>query len=181
MCDLYSKGEVCKVIIIGVNLVVLKLVDCVEKYFLLMIKLMGFFDDCELNCQLVGIFMLLYGKMLDVVVYVCENNINMVYISMLILVQLCVLQMIDELQDIMVLIYFIFDIYIFNLIQVCFDYVGGMVVMVICEMFFIGINNIVKCISDLVLVLGILFMLLLVMMVIVLCVKLILFGFIIFK
>jgi putative colanic acid biosynthesis UDP-glucose lipid carrier transferase len=86
--------------------------------------------------------------MSDVAAYVRQNNINMVYISMPISAQPRVLQMIDELQDTTASIYFIPDIYIFNLIQARFDYVGGMAVMAICETPFTGTNNLVKRLSD---------------------------------
>jgi putative colanic acid biosynthesis UDP-glucose lipid carrier transferase len=142
---------------------------------------MGFFDDRELNRQPPGTYTPLHGKMSDVAAYVRENNINMVYISMPISAQPRVLQMIDELQDTTASIYFIPDIYIFNLIQARFDYVGGMAVMAICETPFTGTNNIVKRVSDLVLASGILLMLLPVMMVIAICVKLTSPGPIIFK
>ena len=181
MRDLHSKGEVRKAIIIGVNPAALKLADRMEKYPSLMIKLMGFFDDRELNRQPPGTYTPLHGKMTDVAAYVRENNINMVYISMPISAQPRVLQMIDELQDTTASIYFIPDIYIFNLIQARFDYVGGMAVMAICETPFTGTNNLVKRLSDLILASGILLMLLPFMVVIALCVKLTSPGPVIFK
>ncbi|MET3430783.1 putative colanic acid biosynthesis UDP-glucose lipid carrier transferase [Herbaspirillum seropedicae] len=171
MRDLHTKGEVSKAIIIGVNPAALKLAERMDNYPALMIKLMGFFDDREIGRQPQGTFTPLMGKMSDVAAYVRKHNINMVYISMPISAQPRVLQMIDELQDTTASIYFVPDIYIFNLIQARFDYVGGMAVMAICETPFTGMNNFVKRVSDILLATVILLMLLPVLVVIAICVK----------
>ncbi|WP_079215298.1 undecaprenyl-phosphate glucose phosphotransferase [Herbaspirillum robiniae] len=181
MRDLHTKGEVSKAIIIGVNPAALKLAERMENYPALMVRLMGFFDDREINRQPQGSFTPLMGKMSDVAAYVRKHNINMVYISMPISAQPRVLQMIDELQDTTASIYFVPDIYIFNLIQARFDYVGGMAVMAICETPFTGMNNFVKRVSDVVLASIILLMLLPVLMVIAICVKVTSPGPVIFK
>ncbi|MBP0596903.1 undecaprenyl-phosphate glucose phosphotransferase [Herbaspirillum sp. LeCh32-8] len=181
MRDLHTKGEVSKAIIIGVNPAALKMAERMENYPALMIKLMGFFDDREINRQPQGTFTPLMGKMSDVAAYVRKHNINMVYISMPISAQPRVLQMIDELQDTTASIYFVPDIYIFNLIQARFDYVGGMAVMAICETPFTGMNNFIKRVSDIILASIILLMLLPVLMVVSICVKATSPGPIIFK
>ncbi|MBV8623012.1 MAG: undecaprenyl-phosphate glucose phosphotransferase [Herbaspirillum sp.] len=171
MRDLHVKGEVSKAIIIGVNPAALKLAERMENYPALMVRLMGFFDDREIGRQPQGTFTPLMGKMADVAAYVRKHNINMVYISMPISAQPRVLQMIDELQDTTASIYFVPDIYVFNLIQARFDYVGGMAVMAICETPFTGMNNFIKRVSDVLLATVILLMLLPVLMVIAICVK----------
>nr|WP_233170755.1 undecaprenyl-phosphate glucose phosphotransferase [Herbaspirillum sp. ASV7] len=171
MRDLHVKGEVSKAIIIGVNPAALKLAERMENYPALMVRLMGFFDDREIGRQPQGTFTPLMGKMADVAAYVRKHNINMVYISMPISAQPRVLQMIDELQDTTASIYFVPDIYVFNLIQARFDYVGGMAVMAICETPFTGMNNFIKRVSDVLLATIILLMLLPVLMVIAICVK----------
>ncbi|WP_408155505.1 undecaprenyl-phosphate glucose phosphotransferase [Herbaspirillum lusitanum] len=171
MKDLRTKGEVHKAIIIGVNPTALKLAERMVDYPALMINLLGFFDDRDVGRQPPGTYTPLLGKMSDVAAYVREHGINMVYISMPISAQPRVLQVIDELQDTTASIYFIPDIYIFNLIQARFDYVGGMAVMAICETPFTGMNNFVKRASDIVLASIIQLMLLPVMLVIAICVK----------
>lgn len=181
MRDLHTKGEVSKAIIIGVNPAALKLAERMDNYPALMVKLMGFFDDREIGRQPQGTFTPLMGKMSDVAAYVRKHNINMVYISMPISAQPRVLQMIDELQDTTASIYFVPDIYIFNLIQARFDYVGGMAVMAICETPFTGMNNFIKRVSDIVLATVILLMLLPVLVVIAICVKATSSGPVIFK
>ena len=171
MHDLRTKGDVHKAIIVGVNPTALKLADRLTDYPALMINLVGFFDDREVTRQPKGTFTPLLGSMTDVPAYVREQGINRVYISMPISAQPRVLQLIDELQDSTASVYFIPDIYIFNLIQARFDYVGGMAVMAICETPFTGMNNFVKRVSDIVLASIIQLLLLPVMLVIAICVK----------
>jgi putative colanic acid biosynthesis UDP-glucose lipid carrier transferase len=171
MHDLRTKGDIHKAIIVGVNPTALKLADRLTDYPALMINLVGFFDDREVTRQPKGTFTPLLGSMSDVPAYVREQGINRVYISMPISAQPRVLQLIDELQDSTASVYFIPDIYIFNLIQARFDYVGGMAVMAICETPFTGMNNFVKRVSDIVLASIIQLLLLPVMLVIAICVK----------
>jgi putative colanic acid biosynthesis UDP-glucose lipid carrier transferase len=51
------------------------------------------------------------------------------------------MELLDGLQDTTASVYFIPDIYIFNLIRARFDYIGGVAVMAICETPFIGFNK----------------------------------------
>ncbi|WP_050466428.1 undecaprenyl-phosphate glucose phosphotransferase [Herbaspirillum chlorophenolicum] len=171
MRDMRTKGDIEKAIIIGVNPASLKLAERLADYPALMLNLMGYFDDRAVGRQPEGTYTPLLGKMSDVAAYVREHGINRVYISMPISAQPRVLQVIDELQDTTASVYFIPDIYIFNLIQARFDYVGGMAVMGICETPFTGINKFVKRASDIVLASIIQLMLLPVMLVIAICVK----------
>ena len=171
MNDLRTKGDIHKAIIIGVNPTALKLAERLNDYPTLMVNLVGFFDDRAVSRQPEGTYTPLLGSMSDVAAYVREHGINSVYISMPISAQPRVRQVIDELQDSTASIYFIPDIYIFNLIQARFDYVGGMAVMAICETPFTGMNNFIKRASDIVLASVIQLMLLPVMLVIAICVK----------
>jgi putative colanic acid biosysnthesis UDP-glucose lipid carrier transferase len=80
-----------------------------------------------------------------------KNNINIIYISQPISAQPRIRQLLDDLQDTTASIYFLPDIYIFDLIQARFDNVGGMPVVAICESPFTGINSLIKRGSDIVL------------------------------
>jgi putative colanic acid biosysnthesis UDP-glucose lipid carrier transferase len=91
------------------------------------------------------------GKMSDIANYVRKNNINIIYISQPISAQPRIRQLLDDLQDTTASIYFLPDIYIFDLIQARFDNVGGMPVVAICESPFTGINSLIKRGSDIVL------------------------------
>jgi len=79
--------------------------------------------------------------------------------------------LLDELQDTTASVYFLPDIYVFDLMQARFDNVGGMPVIAICETPFTGFNSMVKRASDIVLGLLIQIMLLPIMLVIAITVK----------
>lgn len=81
----------------------------------------------------------------------------------------------------MVNIYIVFDFFIFNLLYLCWYMIGDVNVFSIFDIFFNGLFNWVKCFEDLVLSSLILFLISLVLLVVVIGVKLSLFGFIIFK
>jgi putative colanic acid biosynthesis UDP-glucose lipid carrier transferase len=75
----------------------------------------------------------------------------MIFISQPISAQPRIRKLIDELQDTTASVYFLPDIYIFDLMQARFDNVGGMPVIAICETPFMGLNSTVKRASDIVL------------------------------
>jgi putative colanic acid biosynthesis UDP-glucose lipid carrier transferase len=79
--------------------------------------------------------------------------------------------MLDELEDTTASVYFLPDIYVFDLMQARFDNVAGMPVIAIRETPFTGVNSMVKRISDIVLASLILVMLLPIMAVIAAAVK----------
>ncbi|WP_295995257.1 undecaprenyl-phosphate glucose phosphotransferase, partial [Rugamonas sp.] len=81
-------------------------------------------------------------------------------------------KLLDELQDTTASVYFLPDIYVFDLMQARFDNVGGMPVIAICESPFTGFNSMVKRASDIVLGLLIQIMLMPLMLLIALAVKL---------
>jgi putative colanic acid biosynthesis UDP-glucose lipid carrier transferase len=83
--------------------------------------------------------------------YVRENNIKMIFISQPISAQPRIRKLLDDLQDTTASVYFLPDIYVFDLMQARFDNVGGMPVIAICETPFTGFNSLVKRASDIVL------------------------------
>jgi putative colanic acid biosynthesis UDP-glucose lipid carrier transferase len=91
------------------------------------------------------------GKMADIARFVRENQIKMIFISQPISAQPRIRKLIDELQDTTASVYFLPDIYVFDLMQARFDNVGGMPVIAICETPFTGLNSMVKRTSDIIL------------------------------
>jgi putative colanic acid biosynthesis UDP-glucose lipid carrier transferase len=110
--------------------------------------------------------------MADLPAYARKHNISTIFISQPISAQPRIRKLLDDLQDTTASIYFLPDIYVFDLIQARFDNVAGVPVVAICETPFTGINSAVKRISDVVLASIILLMLLPVMLVIAIAIKL---------
>jgi putative colanic acid biosynthesis UDP-glucose lipid carrier transferase len=166
-----KNGEVRKAIVIGVNSTSVRLANRITESPSLLMEVVGFFDDRDASRQPPGPQISLLGRMSDVLNYVREHNVNTIYISMPISAQPRIVQLLDELKDTTVSVYFIPDIYVFDLIQARVDYVGGMAVMAICETPFTGVNEIVKRGSDIVLAAIIQILLLPIMLCIAICVK----------
>jgi putative colanic acid biosynthesis UDP-glucose lipid carrier transferase len=101
-----------------------------------------------------------------------EHGTKMIFISQPISAQPRIRKLIDELQDTTASVYFLPDVYIFDLMQARFDNVGGMPVIAICETPFMGLNSMVKRASDIVLGLAILLLCMPLMVAVALAVRL---------
>lgn len=169
------------VLIIGANDLGMKFADVIERNPNLFMKLRGFFDDRTEDRRPPDFHHEMLGKMADIALFVRENNIKMIFISQPISAQPRIRKLIDELQDTTASVYFLPDIYIFDLMQARFDNVGGMPVIAICESPFTGFNSMIKRTSDIVLALVIQIMLTPIMLIVALSVKLTSPGPIIFR
>lgn len=178
---LRRSGQVRSVVIVGANKVGMKLADRIAEFPHMFMEMRGYFDDRAKTRMPVDLDMPLLGHMTDIADYVREHNINMIFISQPISAQPRIRQLLDALQDTTASIYFLPDIYTFDLMQARFDQVGGVPVVAICETPFTGINSLVKRLSDIVLATFIQLLLSPVMLSIALAVKLTSPGPVIFK
>ena len=166
-----SASEVRSVLIVGVNDVGIKFAQTTERYPGLFMQVRGFFDDRTADRHPANLSYPVLGKMSDVAAFVRESNIKMIFISQPISAQPRIRKLLDELQDTTASVYFLPDIYVFDLMQARFDSVGGMPVIAICETPFTGFNSLVKRASDIVLALIIQLMLSPLMLLIAMAVK----------
>jgi putative colanic acid biosynthesis UDP-glucose lipid carrier transferase len=90
------------------------------------------------------------GGLDQVAAYVKRHRVDLIYINMPMTSQPRILKLLDELRDTTASIYFVPDIFLFDLIQARVDAVGGIPVLAICETPFYGMNGVVKRASDLV-------------------------------
>jgi len=170
--DPAKASEVRSVVIVGANDVGLKFASTIESNPNLFMAVHGFFDDRTIDRRPAGMRHPVLGKMSDVAAYVREHQIKMLFISQPISAQPRIRVLLDELQDTTASVYFLPDIYVFDLMQARFDNLGGMPVIAICESPFTGFNSMIKRISDILLALVIQILLLPVMLAIALAVKL---------
>jgi putative colanic acid biosysnthesis UDP-glucose lipid carrier transferase len=114
-------------------------------------QLVGFFDDrsAERLGDLPAGRML--GGLVDLPRYVRENQVDVIFIALPIRNVQRVSDLIDELFDTTVSIYFIPDIFVFDLIQSRITDIGGMPAIALCETPFYGPSGAVKRASDIVL------------------------------
>jgi putative colanic acid biosynthesis UDP-glucose lipid carrier transferase len=146
-----KNSEVRSVVVVGFNDVGVKFATICEKHPNLFMQMHGFFDDRTDNRHPVRLSHPMLGKASDIATYVSEHNIKMIFISQPISAQPRIRKLLDDLQDTTASVYFLPDIYIFDLMQARFDNVGGMPVIAICETPFMGLNSMIKRASDIVL------------------------------
>ena len=111
------------------------------------VRFAGYFDDRapnRINENVLGTI----GGLGD---YVRANNIDIIYIALPMASQPRILKVLEELRDSTVSIYFVPDIFVFDLIQARVDTIGDLPVVAVCETPFYGFNGLVKRISDYVL------------------------------
>jgi putative colanic acid biosynthesis UDP-glucose lipid carrier transferase len=169
--DLHRAGQPRSVVIVGLNDTGIKLAKRIAESPHRMMEVRGFFDDRAESRQAPQSAAALLGKMGDIAAYVRDGGINVIFISQPMSAQPRVRQLLDELQDTTASIYFVPDMYTFDLMQARFDEVGGMPVVAICETPFSGMNSLVKRASDIVLACLILLLLAPVMLAIAAAVK----------
>jgi putative colanic acid biosynthesis UDP-glucose lipid carrier transferase len=170
--DPNQPSETRSVVLIGANAMSLKFAAIVGRNPNLFMKVAGYFDDRAQSRWPEDMKEPMLGGMADIAGYVRQNNIKMIMISQPVSAQPRIRKLLDELQDTTASVYFLPDIYVFDLMQARFDTVGGMPVIAICESPFTGLNGVLKRISDVVIAALIQIMLLPVMAVIAVAVKL---------
>jgi putative colanic acid biosynthesis UDP-glucose lipid carrier transferase len=148
--NLRDSGEVRSVIIVGDNEIGQNIAKRIKEYPYLLMEVRGFFDNRKESRDTLHAKALL-GGMSDVAGYVRENNIQMIFISLPMSAQPRIRTLLDDLHDTTASIYFLPDVYIFDLMQAHFDNVGGIPVVAICDSAFSGVDIVVKNVSDFVL------------------------------
>jgi len=182
MAQLPGQGtEVRSAVVVGANDVGLKFAGICDHHPNLFMHVRGFFDDRDDGRRPPDMRHPMLGKTEDLVQYVHEHGIKMIFISQPISAQPRIRKLIDELQDTTASVYFLPDVYIFDLMQARFDNVGGMPVIAIRESPFMGLNSTVKRATDILLSSIILVLLSPLLLVIALAVKLSSPGPVIFK
>jgi len=113
-------------------------------------RVLGFFDDREaLRVGELGYGGLL-GQIAHVADYVRRNNVQYVYVSLPMVAQARVVDLIQQLRDTTASVYFLPDLFIFDLVQARFDDLGGFPVVAICETPLNGVNAVLKRGTDLI-------------------------------
>ncbi len=108
----------------------------------------GFFDDR--NPERLGNkngFPIL-GKLADIADYVKQHNINIVYLSLPMVTEPRIVNLLDELRDTTVSVYILPDLFLTDLIQGRMGQIDGIPVMAICESPFTGIDSLFKRLTD---------------------------------
>lgn len=146
-------------VIVGVSDLGLQLRNKMKTEVELNLEFKGFFDDRDLPRLKKSIETLhlgeheIIGKFSLLSQYVKTNAIDIIYIALPMTSQPRVLDLLDDLKDTTTSIYFVPDIFMFDLIQARIDDVAGIPVVAVCETPFSGINGLIKRVSDIVMTL----------------------------
>jgi putative colanic acid biosynthesis UDP-glucose lipid carrier transferase len=112
------------------------------------VRLVGFFDDrSPQRIQEKNIL----GNISALADYVRAHKIDIIYIALPMASQPRIVKLLEELRDTTASIYFVPDIFVFDLIQARVDSIGDLPVLAVCETPFYGFNGVLKRISDYVL------------------------------
>ena len=145
------QGPQRRALIVGMNEQGVALARRVSESRYSKIEISGFFDDREeirLRTDVPG---KLLGKLSGLPQFVKDHQIQTIYLSLPIVSQPRILQLLDELKDTTASIYFVPDVFVTDLIQSRSGSVCGMPVISMCESPFTGYDGIVKRASDLIL------------------------------
>lgn len=165
-----AKHPLRKAVIVGVNDLSLKLADRLQEQPMYGVSCLGFFDDRSLD-RLKGSKNLL-GGLKEVTQYVKQEQVNVIYISLPITAQSRIHDLFDSLRDTTVSIYYLPDVFTFDLIQAKTLNMQGIPMIALCESPFDSISALTKRFYDFVLSLLILVVLSPLLLIIAVSVKL---------
>ncbi|MFZ5523284.1 MAG: undecaprenyl-phosphate glucose phosphotransferase [Pseudomonadota bacterium] len=148
--QLRKSGGLRSAVIVGANDTSLKLIKRIKDFPYLLIDIRGYFDVRN-DDRIQGGMGPRLGDITDVASYARKNSIEMIFISLPMSAQPRIREILDDLHDTTASIYFLPDVYIFDLMQAHFNNVGGIPVVAICESPFSGVDSVVKNVSDFVL------------------------------
>ena len=146
---LAAQGIEKKVVIAGANELGRRLALQIAALPLLGQRVVGFFDDrapARIHQPKNNL-----GNLTALPDYVRRHGVDMIYIALPMASQPRILKLLEELRDTTASIYFVPDIFVFDLIQARVDSIGELPVVAVCETPFYGFNGVLKRASDVVL------------------------------
>nr|WP_314900897.1 undecaprenyl-phosphate glucose phosphotransferase [uncultured Deefgea sp.] len=166
-----DKHDIKNVVIIGANNPGQTLARNIQAHTYLKMNFLGFFEDRDTS-RLGDINQEeIIGNLTAFPEFVSRHNVQQIYITLPMTAQPRVMAVLDCLKDSTASVYFVPDLFVFDLINARFDHVAGLPVVAICESPFLGLNGVVKRISDIVLSLVILALIWPVLLVVAIAVK----------
>jgi putative colanic acid biosysnthesis UDP-glucose lipid carrier transferase len=142
------QGEHRRAVVAGMNAQGIELVRRLDTDPYSGIRVIGFFDDRSMGrIDQNGEYPLL-GNISELAPFAKNNQVDHIYISLPMVSQPRILSLLEALRDTTASIYFVPDIFVTDLIQGRMDSVSGLPVVAVCETPFIGLNGIIKRISD---------------------------------
>jgi putative colanic acid biosynthesis UDP-glucose lipid carrier transferase len=141
---LAAEGLQKKAVVAGANELGRRLTASLQADPMQGVRVAGYFDDRAPS----RIAEKVMGSLSALPDYVRTHNIESIYIALPMASQPRILKLLEELRDTTASIYFVPDIFVFDLIQARLDTIGGLPVVAVCETPFYGFNGLIKRASD---------------------------------
>lgn len=161
-----------KTIVVGATELASLLNDEIQNDPALLMNVAGFFEDRELNRAHIGCRDKIIGSVDRVADYVKDNDVNIVLVTLPIKSEDRILRLLDSLKDTTASVYFVPDIFVFDLIQSRIDHIHNIPVVSVLETPITHLNAVYKGCFDFVLALLLVLLLIPIMILIALAIKL---------
>ena len=135
-------------VVVGANDLGARLATQIKNTPLLGIRMQGVFDDRKAERRVTTEGVPTLGTMGDLAAYVKRHRVDLIYIALPMASHPRILNLLNQLRDTTASIYFVPDIFMFDLIQARVDSINGIPVVAVCETPFYGSDGIVKTVSD---------------------------------
>lgn len=135
-------------IIVGANSLGRTLARSLISNRLSQVRVTAFFDDRSPERLGSALEVPLTGNIDAVADFVRANRVDQIYIALPMASQPRILKLLDRLRDTTASIYFLPDIFMFDLIQARMDIVAGLPIVAVCETPFHGTTGVIKRMSD---------------------------------
>ena len=151
-----SASNARSVVIAGADQLAASLAQKIMSHRQFGMSLNGFFDDRGMERLAKVAPDKLLGRLRDLPEYVKQHAIDLIFIVLPIRNVQRVTELLDELHDTTASIYFVPDVFVFDLIQCRTTDIGGLPIIALCETPFFGTRGITKRVSDVIIALLIL-------------------------
>ncbi len=137
-------------VIVGVTELGVRLEATLDQDSLLRTNVLGYFEDRDQKRLPADNRERVLGNSAQLSDFVAENDVSVVYITLPMHRDPRVLRLLDSLRDSTASIYFVPDLFVFNLIQARLDLINGIPLVAVCESPFYGVHALAKRLTDMV-------------------------------
>lgn len=145
---LLSAGNVRRAVIAGAGTLGSQLAEKIQSSPYRGLSAEGFFDDRGAERLANGSSLPVLGKLKQLPAYVREHGTDLIFVTLPIRNIQRVTDLLDQLHDTTASIYFVPDVFVFDLIQCRTSDIDGLPIVALCETPFQGSRGLVKAVSD---------------------------------
>jgi putative colanic acid biosysnthesis UDP-glucose lipid carrier transferase len=139
-----------RVVIVGLNEQGVALARRIQQNPYTDMSLIGFFDDRNVARSMQGVPHSVLGRFSELAEYVKRHHVHVIYLSLPMATQERTMRLLASLRDTTASIYFVPDQFVTELIQCRMSSVVDIPVVSVCETPFVGLNGLLKRISDII-------------------------------